>query len=285
MFGEISDWTTLLDPAPFSKTITVRFLAYYIRFALHQIIIAILFSPGNSPKEFLFIIAFALPCMFIVICYARIFYIVRRTAIRSREPALKPGISTRTIENDRQANNNSNNNNSSSNDEPQQFTAVNMPTNCDNHYQRRRASSSVEEKDSLADDNLAIQTTSQKRRCLLTKIKDEDLKFIDTSVDSSDNNNYLIRNMTGANLPVNGGMDNRSEIGSDEDEEGMDNGLLSAAEKTDSALEEDKEESTTCDAKTMLPMNGSQYLAVVMEPSSSSGIDVALDQDEPIQPM
>lgn len=34
---------------------------------------------GHSPKEFLFIIAFALPCLCIIICYARIFYIVRKT--------------------------------------------------------------------------------------------------------------------------------------------------------------------------------------------------------------
>ncbi|XP_055693899.1 G-protein coupled receptor moody [Lutzomyia longipalpis] len=38
---------------------------------------------GNSPKEFLFIVAFALPCLFIVLCYARIFYIVRKAAVQS----------------------------------------------------------------------------------------------------------------------------------------------------------------------------------------------------------
>lgn len=39
---------------------------------------------GNSPKEFLFILAFLTPCIAIVVCYARIFYIVRKTAKRSR---------------------------------------------------------------------------------------------------------------------------------------------------------------------------------------------------------
>ncbi|KAJ8687765.1 hypothetical protein QAD02_023559 [Eretmocerus hayati] len=39
---------------------------------------------GRSPKEFLFILAFLAPCCAIVICYARIFYIVRKTAIKSR---------------------------------------------------------------------------------------------------------------------------------------------------------------------------------------------------------
>lgn len=39
---------------------------------------------GRSPKEFLFIIAFLAPCLAIVVCYARIFYIVRKTAAKSR---------------------------------------------------------------------------------------------------------------------------------------------------------------------------------------------------------
>lgn len=39
---------------------------------------------GRSPKEFLFILAFITPCVAIVVCYARIFYIVRRTAKKSR---------------------------------------------------------------------------------------------------------------------------------------------------------------------------------------------------------
>ena len=41
-------------------------------------------SDGHSPKEFLFIVAFIIPCLAIVVCYARIFYIVRNTALKSR---------------------------------------------------------------------------------------------------------------------------------------------------------------------------------------------------------
>jgi len=44
---------------------------------------------NRSPKEFLFIIAFMVPCICIVICYARIFYFVRKAAIRMREPLMK----------------------------------------------------------------------------------------------------------------------------------------------------------------------------------------------------
>ncbi|CAK9823843.1 G-protein coupled receptor moody [Anthophora retusa] len=40
---------------------------------------------GRSPKEFLFIVAFLIPCIAIVVCYARIFYIVRKTAFKSRK--------------------------------------------------------------------------------------------------------------------------------------------------------------------------------------------------------
>lgn len=39
---------------------------------------------GNSPKAFLFLVAFVIPCVSIVVCYARIFYIVRKTALKSR---------------------------------------------------------------------------------------------------------------------------------------------------------------------------------------------------------
>lgn len=41
-------------------------------------------TDGHSPKEFLFIVAFVIPCLAIVVCYARIFYIVRNTALKSR---------------------------------------------------------------------------------------------------------------------------------------------------------------------------------------------------------
>ena len=37
-------------------------------------------SHRRSPKEFLFVVAFVLPCLAIIVCYARIFFIVRRAA-------------------------------------------------------------------------------------------------------------------------------------------------------------------------------------------------------------
>lgn len=56
---------------------------------------------GRSPKEFLFVIAFMVPCICIVICYARIFYTVRKAAIKTREPAAKksPPPNVNNVEN------------------------------------------------------------------------------------------------------------------------------------------------------------------------------------------
>ncbi|XP_050445094.1 G-protein coupled receptor moody [Cataglyphis hispanica] len=57
------------------------------RFGLDPIIGSCSILPdinGRSPKEFLFFLAFLIPCLAIIICYARIFYIVRETASKSR---------------------------------------------------------------------------------------------------------------------------------------------------------------------------------------------------------
>lgn len=52
---------------------------------------------GYSPKQFLFLVAFVIPCLFIVICYARIFYIVRMTARRSHTMTNRNNTVTATI--------------------------------------------------------------------------------------------------------------------------------------------------------------------------------------------
>ncbi|PZC84988.1 hypothetical protein B5X24_HaOG203309 [Helicoverpa armigera] len=54
----------------------------------------------NSPKKFLFIIAFILPSVAIILCYARILWIVRKTAKKSRNPPTQMkslSMSTTTI--------------------------------------------------------------------------------------------------------------------------------------------------------------------------------------------
>ncbi|KAJ9591266.1 hypothetical protein L9F63_002199, partial [Diploptera punctata] len=50
----------------------------------------------HSPKEFLFIVAFVIPCLAIVVCYARIFYIVRKTALKSRVTGRNNTVTTTT---------------------------------------------------------------------------------------------------------------------------------------------------------------------------------------------
>lgn len=51
---------------------------------------------GRSPKEFLFLVAFVIPCLSIVVCYARIFYIVRKTAMKSRASNNARGAAPKT---------------------------------------------------------------------------------------------------------------------------------------------------------------------------------------------
>lgn len=51
---------------------------------------------GHSPKVFLFLVAFVIPCIAIVVCYARIFYIVRKTAMKSRLTARNSTATTVT---------------------------------------------------------------------------------------------------------------------------------------------------------------------------------------------
>ncbi|XP_069673766.1 G-protein coupled receptor moody [Periplaneta americana] len=53
-------------------------------------------SHDRSPKEFLFIVAFVIPCLAIVVCYARIFYIVRKTALKSRLTTRNNTVTTTT---------------------------------------------------------------------------------------------------------------------------------------------------------------------------------------------
>lgn len=38
---------------------------------------------GRSPKVFLFVLAFLMPCLAIIVCYARIFYIVHKSSLKS----------------------------------------------------------------------------------------------------------------------------------------------------------------------------------------------------------
>lgn len=50
---------------------------------------------NRSPKEFLFMFAFVLPCCVIIVCYARIFHIVRKATINSRPVELPYSVKSK----------------------------------------------------------------------------------------------------------------------------------------------------------------------------------------------
>jgi len=140
----------------------------------------------SSPKEFLFVMAFALPCLAIMICYARIFYIVRKTAMKTHEVQPKPNGSIRM------SHNHVTNNHSHANKLPNAAESVvvrrggEVPTNHNNNRQQQQQHRLSFQAD---DDNCSKNSSSgygngQRMRRILSKTKEEELKFIDTSVES-----------------------------------------------------------------------------------------------------
>ncbi|XP_047347238.1 G-protein coupled receptor moody isoform X1 [Vespa velutina] len=68
------------------SSLIVTWFGHWGRFGLDPAIGSCSILPdvhGRNPKEFLFVLAFLTPCVAIVVCYARIFYIVRKTASKS----------------------------------------------------------------------------------------------------------------------------------------------------------------------------------------------------------
>ncbi|KAG5682434.1 hypothetical protein PVAND_011787 [Polypedilum vanderplanki] len=123
---------------------------------------------SRSPKEFLFVMAFILPCFAIVLCYARIFYIVRKTALKTHEiPKVNGSI---------KMNHNNNINNIKRTPSPIEQKIV-----CNKINVKR--TSFCECNDDNEGIKLPINNDKQHRKCL-AKLKNEDLKFIDTSCES-----------------------------------------------------------------------------------------------------
>ena len=112
--------------------------------------------------------AFVVPCLSIIVCYARIFYIVRKTAMKTHEPqnttksligSIKMLHNHTTYEN---------------NHKPY---ANKMVTDIPIDHRLHK------EGDDLPKNNNNYEAESRSNR-LLSKTKNEDLKFIDTSVES-----------------------------------------------------------------------------------------------------
>ena len=111
--------------------------------------------------------AFALPCCAIVLCYARIFYIVRKAALKLQENQLKIDSSVRLPNN-------------------HPTSSVKRHQRNGKTLQKLSTDKGVEESPSPStetDISLDGLNKEQKKK-FLSKNKEEDLKFIDTSVES-----------------------------------------------------------------------------------------------------
>lgn len=122
---------------------------------------------GTSPKEFLFLMAFALPCCAIVLCYARIFYIVRRTAIKAQDIEPKQNGFAQTDCKRRNNNIEPSDKNTVTKNIPIALNDMTMtqPNNEGQYFDDKR-------------------NEGQNIRKFLSKAREDDLKFIDTSIES-----------------------------------------------------------------------------------------------------
>lgn len=113
--------------------------------------------------------AFALPCCAIVMCYARIFYIVRKTALKLQENQLVTDSSGRTLSN-------------------QPTSSIKRNQRNGNSFKKLSAENVDVVKDSPSpstETNISLEgLNKENKKKFLSKTKDEDLKFIDTSVES-----------------------------------------------------------------------------------------------------
>lgn len=111
--------------------------------------------------------AFALPCCAIVLCYARIFYIVRETALKIHETQLKSNGSVRLKQDGT----------GQSQKKNKKINQLSKAALIDNALKQQR--SSIESESSISSNKAELR-----RKKLLSKNQDDELKFIDTSVES-----------------------------------------------------------------------------------------------------
>ncbi|XP_055844572.1 G-protein coupled receptor moody [Episyrphus balteatus] len=126
---------------------------------------------GNSPKEILFIMAFVVPCLCIIVCYARIFYIVRKAALRSREPVNNTSSSMRA-----------------------EKTKSPLPEQNHLDEQPKELNRNMTKSENSQQSNTPISSNDSEKfkehqnhwemRPYLSRLRDDDLKYIDSSVES-----------------------------------------------------------------------------------------------------
>lgn len=115
--------------------------------------------------------AFACPCLAIVLCYARIFYIVRKTAIKTQEMYPKANGSVR-LKHKASVNHLKKSLNLDKDNSKKTISTLQAESNV------------VDTISAQSDQRLDPKNDSRIRRKGLSKSKDDDLKFIDTSLES-----------------------------------------------------------------------------------------------------
>ncbi|XP_055383439.1 G-protein coupled receptor moody [Condylostylus longicornis] len=161
---------------------------------------------GVTPKEFFFVMAFIVPCIFIIVCYARIFYIVRKTAMKSHDPVLTSNSvkilckSQQSLNKDADrhllekvgkgskeetSSSSATSNSGASGSGTSTGSGYAPPLMTSLHNQQQQQQQQYKNHHNIIKENLEHQQQKIPLiRPYLTKLREEDLKFIDTSVES-----------------------------------------------------------------------------------------------------
>ncbi|XP_031637519.1 uncharacterized protein LOC116349961 [Contarinia nasturtii] len=245
---------------------------------------------NTSPKEFLFIMAFLLPCISIVVCYARIFYIVRKTALRSHDTGSTLG--TRTQNNNQCKKLYATNNNKNVSD----GTDVQLLPKSDDvngSSSERNEKKRFSEKNLLESDNSStLLSHSQSHGDIKTA-----MKFIDAAIGNDypptlsalrktqqGNEEYKLtandRNLS--NVSISRTVEFIEANGERHNSCDRDYIVKMTQDTVDSAIEESTSSTENNHVYHIKSNNNClQILAVQVEPSSSSGIDLHLDNESP----
>ncbi|XP_037029337.1 G-protein coupled receptor moody isoform X2 [Bradysia coprophila] len=236
-------------------------------------------SNQKSPKEFLFAMAFVVPCVSIIVCYARIFYIVRKTAMRTHENAhVIPAGSIRIQEPAQQqkSNNRQNKTNLFTDEANKQLLDVKTNENRDlsvsddhsnnydeNHSKRRNK---LDTNSETSSSNFYPHGTCGSKILL---------KYIDSSMDSD-----LPPSLTGLRL-------NRDEEIKNDHIKGVEfveNDINQMNGNCDTELKRNHlnaKQAMSQEADSAMEESISSVDNNQVEPSSSSGIDLPLDEESP----
>ncbi|CAD7086622.1 unnamed protein product [Hermetia illucens] len=229
----------------------------------------------RSPKEFLFMMAFMVPCLCIIICYARIFYIVRKTAMRTHEPAtvnnsvrMMSGKNVRTQKAMDDANH-------SDRQLIEKSSKTSKEENSENSSSLSNYGGYPHSATQLA---AGSNPNIQRSRPYLSKFREEELKFIDTSVDSElpPSLSALRRDRQREGTPSSNVSSTHAAIVSSSHKNQKLNEI-------DSAVEDSTSSSDNAQVYHIAQNNEvlNQLLPVQVEPSSSSGIDIPVEPESP----